>query len=203
MAINSFKNTLSKTIKEHNKAVLELEGNQVIALRKIIDLLTKSIKSGHKIMTAGNGGSSCDAQHFTGELIGKFMFNRRALPSICLCTDIASTYAIGNDYDFKFGIARAVEGVGVKGDVLLMFSTSGNAENLCNAAKFAKSNGIKVIGILGRDGGKLIKNKLCDLSYIVKKTNSTPRIQEVHEILMHIICEHIEQNFKNIKSKVY
>lgn len=191
-------------IKEHIKAIKlsnSLSQNKIV--EQIVFEITKAIKSGYKVLTVGNGGSSCDAQHMAGEFIGKFMFNRTALPAVCLCNDIASTYAIGNDYDFSLGLARAVEGLGKKGDILVMFTTSGNAKNLLNAAKYAKEKGIKIILISGRDGGEIYKQQLFDIAYLVKGTNSTPRIQEIHGVVMHTICEEIELNFKDIKSDIY
>ena len=204
MGTNNFKQRQLVRIKEHIEAVVaSIDNAQNKIIEKIVNEITKAIKNGNKVLTAGNGGSACDAQHMAGEFIGKFMHERTALPAICLCNDIASTYAIGNDYNFNLGLARALEGLAKKGDVLVAFSTSGNAKNLVCAAKYAKKNGIKVILISGRNGGELYKQKLYDIAYLVKGSNSTPRIQEIHEILMHTICEEVELNFKNIKSKIY
>lgn len=203
MDTKEIRKRLTKRISEHSEALSSLGETQVDTIKNIVETIVSALKKGNKVLTAGNGGSTCDAQHFACEFIGKFMIDRKALPAVCLCNDIASTYAIGNDYSFDLGLARALEGLGKKGDVFVGFSTSGNATNLLNAAKYAKKNGIKVIFILGRDGGKIVKQKMYDLVYIVKNTSSTPRIQEMHGILMHTICEEVELLFKDKKSKVY
>ncbi len=197
-----FRDRLRKTLEDHSSAISFFKSDKEIKLiNSAVRELVNSIEKGGKILTAGNGGSACDAQHFSCELIGKFMYERRALPSICLCNDLVSTYAISNDYDFKIDIARKIEGIGNKGDALVAFSTSGNSRNLLIATQYAKKIGMKVILILGKDGGKLLKSRYYDVALVVKE-KSTPRIQEIHEIIMHILCEEIEQYFKSCKSKI-
>ncbi len=195
---------ISLRLNEHLFSIKELNNNKFTNfILRAVSTITDAIKNGNKILVAGNGGSSCDAQHMVGEFIGKFMHERVGLPAICLCNDIASTYAIGNDYDFEYGISRSLEALGKKGDVFIAFSTSGNSVNILNAVKFASIHKIKIILLLGKDGGKLYKSGMYDLIYIPKNTNSTPRIQEIHEFIMHTICEEVELNFKNKKSKVF
>jgi D-sedoheptulose 7-phosphate isomerase len=152
--------------------------------------MAECLKKGGKIMTAGNGGSAADAQHFTGEIIGRFLKERTALPAITLTVDPTVVTAVANDYGYDKVIARQVEGLGKEGDCVLFISTSGNSENLVEAAKEAKRKGLQVVGLLGNDGGKL--KSLCDIPLVVI-SDVTPRIQEVHTFSVHLLCQIIEE----------
>jgi len=160
---------------------------------KIYDVfleVAKRVKNGNKILLCGNGGSAADSQHIAAELVGRFSMERKALPAIALTTDTSILTAIGNDYSFDKIFERQVEALGEEGDVLIGISTSGNSRNVINAVKKAKENGLLTIGFLGKEGGELAK--ICDHSFIVKSF-STPRIQEVHITLGHVLCDFIEK----------
>lgn len=148
-----------------------------------------SLKSGNKIMLAGNGGSAADAQHIAGELVSRFEFDRPGLPAIALTTDTSILTAIGNDYGYHRLFARQIEALGNKGDIFIAYSTSGNSENICEALGVAKEREIITVGMTGNKGGKM--NILCDF-LIEIPSSSTPKIQEGHLVIGHIICGLIE-----------
>ncbi len=158
-------------------------------ISRAADTCIRALKSGKKILLAGNGGSAADAQHIAGELVNRFMFDRDGLPAIALTTDTSVITAISNDYSFEQVFARQVESIGNEGDVLLLISTSGNSANILRAAESARKMKISVIGLTGNSGGKL--NGLCDI-LIKVPSDETPRIQEGHGLISHIICGLIE-----------
>ncbi len=160
------------------------------AIEKAIDLISDAIKSGKKVLLMGNGGSAADAQHIAGELVGRFKKERKAIPAISLSTDTSILTAIGNDYGFEKVFERQIEALGDKGDVVIGISTSGNSENIYKAMKLAKEIGLITIGLLGNDGGKI--KGLSDIPLIVPSKN-TPRVQESHITIGHIICEGVEK----------
>jgi D-sedoheptulose 7-phosphate isomerase len=155
------------------------------AAQKIAD----TFKAHGKLLVFGNGGSAADAQHIAGELVNRFLQERRALPAIALTTDGGVLTCIGNDSGFENVFARQVEALGVKGDVCLAISTSGTSPNVIAACVQARKQGVTVIGLLGRDGGGVAA--LCDLALIVPSSD-TQRIQETHNLIGHIICELVE-----------
>ncbi|QUX98235.1 phosphoheptose isomerase [Marinomonas sp. CT5] len=150
----------------------------------------KAYQNGGKLLIAGNGGSAADAQHIAGELISRFYFDRPALPGIALTTDTSIITAIGNDYGYENLFSRQIEGNGKAGDVFLGISTSGNSPNILKGIEAAKDMGITTIGLTGQTGGKMADQ--CDLCIKIPST-STPRVQESHIIIGHIICAYIEQ----------
>jgi D-sedoheptulose 7-phosphate isomerase len=152
-------------------------------------LIVESLKSGGKLLVFGNGGSAADAQHIAGELVNRFLQERRALPAISLTTDGGVLTCIANDTGFEKVFARQIEALGNEGDVCLAISTSGQSPNIVSACEQARAQGIKVIGLLGRDGGKVAP--LCDVALIVS-SDDTQRIQETHNLIGHILCELIE-----------
>lgn len=154
------------------------------------DLVVNAMKRGGKLLLAGNGGSAADAQHIAAELTGRYLKERRALPAIALSTDTSALTAIGNDYGFLKVFERQVEAIGQRGDVLLAISTSGNSKNLISALEKAKEVGIKRVGFLGKDGGAM--KELCELSVVIP-SDCTPRIQEMHILMGHILCKMIEE----------
>ena len=147
------------------------------------------LKNGGKILICGNGGSAADAQHFASELTGRYKKERKGLPAIALSTDTSALTAISNDYGYEVVFSRLVEALGKKGDAVFLLSTSGNSPNLVKAAEKARENGLIRIGLLGKGGGKLLPH--CDHAVVVMSDN-TPRIQEMHGIIIHMICEYIE-----------
>ncbi len=152
--------------------------------------IAKHVKQKGKILLCGNGGSAADAQHIAAELVGRFQLERRALPAVALTTDTSILTAVANDYSFDKIFARQVEAIGSKGDVLIGISTSGNSRNVLLAVQKAKDIGLLTIGFTGKNGGKL-KN-MADHCLIVNSP-STPRIQEVHITLGHVLCDFIEK----------
>ena len=162
---------------------------QSISLAK--EKIIKSLENKGKILTCGNGGSATQASHMVGELVGRFAFDRPALPAISLF-DLAATTAVGNDYGYDDIFSRFVDSLGNKGDVLFSISTSGNSGNCLKAMEPAKKKGMINIALLGKDGGKM-KN-LADVAMIVP-VNETPLIQEIHLMIIHWLCEEIEKHF--------
>lgn len=159
------------------------------SIASMVALLSRTLRGGHTLLIAGNGGSAADSQHFAAELVGRYKKERPAWPAIALTTDTSALTAIGNDYGFEQVFSRQVEALGKKGDLLILISTSGNSPNLLRALEKARERGLSTLALLGRDGGKL-KGR-CDLEIIVPSAN-TPRIQEMHISIIHIVCELVE-----------
>jgi len=151
----------------------------------------KALRNDKKIIFAGNGGSAADAQHLAGELVNRFGFERPGLSAIAITTDTSVITSIANDYGFERLFARQIEAIGKKGDVLLALSTSGNSANIIEGIKEAKKVGIITIGLTGSSGGKI--SQLCDLCLKIP-SDDTPRIQEAHILIGHIICSIIENS---------
>jgi D-sedoheptulose 7-phosphate isomerase len=154
-------------------------------------IVTDTLAHGNKVLLCGNGGSAADAQHIAAELTGRYKTERRGLPGIALTTDTSALTAIGNDYGYKRVFDRQVEALAREGDLLIGISTSGNSKNVNNALKLAKEMGCRTIGFSGRDGGKM--NDICDVNIIVPSDN-TPRIQEMHILIGHIMCQAIDDS---------
>ncbi|MFQ7238913.1 MAG: SIS domain-containing protein [Roseburia intestinalis] len=152
--------------------------------------LAQIIKQGNKVLLAGNGSSAADAQHFAGEIVGRFLMERNAIPALSLCVDPSVMTCIGNDYGYEEVFARQVQGLGKEGDAFIGISTSGNSENIIRAITEARKKNMFVVGFLGKDGGKI--KDLCDVALVVP-SNSTPRIQEIHTFTVHLLCEMIEK----------
>ena len=165
----------------------------VAFLEKIAEVIKVSVqvyKNHKKILIAGNGGSAADAQHFAAELVGRYGFDRPSLPALALTTDTSNLTAIGNDYGYDFVFSRQLEGMAQEGDLFIGISTSGNSENILNAFKSAKEKGVITVALTGRDGGKMAD--AADYTLIVP-SDSTPRIQESHLLIEHMICDAIEK----------
>ncbi|KRA46632.1 D-sedoheptulose 7-phosphate isomerase [Pseudoxanthomonas sp. Root630] len=177
----------SKTLANFNRMASDEALKEQIA--RAVDMCLASLKSEGKILFAGNGGSAADAQHWAGELVSRFYYDRPGLPAIALTTDTSILTAIGNDYGYDYTFARQVEALGRRGDVLVVISTSGNSPNILRAAQAAKDRGILVIGFTGQSGGKLAP--LSDLCFCIP-SDETPRIQEGHEFIGHLLCALIE-----------
>lgn len=155
-------------------------------------MLNEALARGNTVLVAGNGGSAAEAQHFSAEIVGRYKKERRGLPSIALTTDTSILTAIGNDYSFADIFSRQIEALGKQGDVLVLMSTSGNSQNLVKAVESAKGKGVQVVAFLGKGGGALCS--LVDLAVVVP-SDDTPRIQEVHLLMVHAISEGIDQVF--------
>lgn len=159
-------------------------------IHRIAEIMAYTLRNSHRIYFCGNGGSAADSQHLAGEFVGRFQMERAALPAISLTTDTTILTAIGNDYGFEKVFSRQVEALGEKGDLIFIFSTSGRAVNTILAAKKARELGVKVVALLGKDGGPL--KDLADL-FIIAPGNTTARIQEVHILIGHILTEIVEE----------
>ena len=152
-----------------------------------------ALENGNKVLLYGNGGSAADAQHIAAELVGRFMRERRSLPAIALTTDTSILTAIGNDYGFDQIFARQVRALGQKGDIAVAISTSGNSVNVLVATDVAREMGMITVGLTGRDGGKLESRVQYHLNVPHKLS---ARIQEVHMMIGHILCELVDENVK-------
>ncbi len=155
------------------------------------DFMVASLKNGGKILSCGNGGSHCDAMHFAEELTGRYRENRPAIAAIAI-SDISHISCVGNDYGYDFVFSRYLEGLGKAGDVLLAISTSGNSSNVIKAAETARNLGMKIVGLTGKDGGKLAA--LCDVEIRAPHSDYADRAQEIHIKVIHSLIDHIESN---------
>jgi D-sedoheptulose 7-phosphate isomerase len=172
------------------KSIILQDENLLKTIDSIVHVVTNSFKSGCKVQFCGNGGSAADAQHLAAEFSGRFYKNRKALPSDALHCNSSYLTAVANDYSYNEIYARLVEGTMVKGDVLIGITTSGNSENIVKAFEVARANKIITIGFTGSTGGKL--KALSD--YLINiPSNITPRIQESHILIGHVICELVEE----------
>ncbi len=161
-------------------------------IEKAIMEIISSLEKGNKILIFGNGGSAADAQHIAAELISKFKKNRRSLPAIALTTDTSIITSIGNDFSFDCIFSRQCESLVSKGDIVIGISTSGNSINVKNGIIKSKERGAKTIALLGNNGGVI--KEYVDIPIIVENS-STSKIQEVHRVIYHIICEYVESKF--------
>jgi D-sedoheptulose 7-phosphate isomerase len=160
------------------------------AVAKGVDLLTEAFASGRKVLVMGNGGSAADAQHLAAELVGRFIRERRGLPAIALTTDSSILTAVGNDYGFDAVFSRQIEALAVPGDVVIGISTSGNSANVLQGIVRAQDLGCRTMGLLGRDGGSLAQS--VDLAITIPNSE-TARVQEGHILIIHILCDLLEQ----------
>lgn len=185
---------MQKRIEEAFNNGLELRKKSLEVMRgdieKAATICIESVLMGGKVILMGNGGSAADAQHIAAELVGRFLKERSAIAGIALTTNTSILTCLGNDYFYDYIFERQMEALGRPGDVAIGISTSGNSENVLRALKKARELGIKTIGLLGKDGGKIAS--VCDLPLIVP-SNDTPRIQEIHILIGHILSDEIER----------
>jgi len=186
------KNLINKCIEDHKSLVSCLNDQLIDDIEKAALLLVKCLQNGHLVAWCGNGGSASDAEHLCAELVGRFTNERAALKSIAFSANSASVTSISNDYGYENLFSRQVEALCESGDVLIAISTSGNSENVVRAVKKAKELDVQVVGLLGNKGGKLIDE--CEISLLIP-SNSTARIQEMHILIGHILCEIIDNNY--------
>lgn len=184
-------NRLNALIDASAQTILSLKSlrNEIL---QVCLCVVSSLRAGNKVLTAGNGGSAAEAMHMSEELVGRFRSDRVSLPAISLVADSTALTCIGNDYGYDKVFSRQVEGLGAKGDVLVIFSSSGKGDVLMNAARAASAKGVLCVGLLGRDGGALLS--ACDFAIVVPGT-ATERIQEAHQLLLHIILDAVEDAF--------
>ncbi len=177
---------------EDSIQVISESKNLIPSIQKSVNMIVDCFSHGGKIITIGNGGSAADSQHLAAELIGRFKLKRKSLPAISLTTDTSIITALGNDYGFEVIFSRQCESLVQKNDVVIIFSTSGKSKNIIKAVNVSKNKGAKIIAFIGENINPLKKNSDIILNVPSK---STSHIQEVHRILMHIICELVEEKF--------
>lgn len=176
-----------------SRALIEAMAGDAVLHEQIEDVVARcvaALRRGNKILFAGNGGSAADAQHWSAELVSRFNYDRPGLPAIALTTDTSALTAIGNDYGYERLFARQIEALGRKGDLLFAISTSGNSKNILLGIDTARAAGIDVIGFTGRKGGAMAGR--CTVC-LRMPSDETPKIQEGHEIIGHLICGMIER----------
>lgn len=174
------------------KQTLLNDSEIVAAIVKASESVLAAFRQGNKLLLFGNGGSAADAQHIASEFVGRFAFHRAALPAISLGANGSCLTAIGNDYGFEHTFSRQVEALGRPRDVAIGISTSGNSQNVLHALATAKKMGLDTIALTGRTGGKLRNSAEVDFC-ICAPTDETPRVQECHTLIGHVICEIVEQ----------
>lgn len=183
---------IEKIIKENARIKENLLEGEIENIEKCARIIIKSLKSGGKLLIFGNGGSAADSQHIAAELVGRFKKERKALPAIALTANTSILTAVANDYGYDVVFARQIEALGKAGDVAFGISTSGNSKNVIDALKKAKSLGLLTVGMTGRGGGKMKPE--CGVCIAVDSSD-TPRIQESHIMIAHVICELVEDAF--------
>lgn len=192
------KRTMSKSLIENNlneaQKVLQAfisEPKNIESIEKAGKLLSETFKKGNKVISCGNGGSMCDAMHFAEELSGRFREDRKAFPAIAI-SDSSHISCVGNDYGYDKVFSRYIEALGNNGDVLLAISTSGNSKNIINAINEAKEKGMLIIGLTGKDGGKM--SELCDIEIRAPHSEYADRAQEIHIKVIHCLIGLVEES---------
>ncbi|MBD3263586.1 MAG: SIS domain-containing protein [Candidatus Omnitrophica bacterium] len=180
---------IAESINNHKEALILLEDNLPV-IKEICDIFENSLNRGGKIIFMGNGGSAADAQHLAAELVGRFKKDRKALPALALSVNTSILTAVGNDYGFEQIFSRQIESLALPEDVVVAISTSGNSPNILKGVETAKKKKIKTVGFSGKDGGKLAE---CVDTCLNISSYDTPRVQEIHILAGHLICEVIEK----------
>jgi D-sedoheptulose 7-phosphate isomerase len=181
---------ITSQLAAHREVITRIERELSPLIAEMVTMLRQTFENGGKLLVMGNGGSAADTQHFVAEIVGRFKMERRGLPAIALSTDTSILTAIGNDYGFDKVFRRQVEALAVPGDLVVGISTSGNSPNVLLALELAREKGCRTVGLLGTDGGSI--KSLCDLALIVP-TSDTPRVQEGHITIIHIVCDLLEK----------
>ena len=198
MKSSTLLNIILENIDEHKKVINSLNNIQIKKINEFCKIILESIKKNGTIYWCGNGGSASDSQHLAAELIGRYKSNRKPLRSISLNADTSVLTCISNDFGYEEIFSRQIDALAQKNDILIVISTSGNSTNILKVIKTAKEKKIKVIGLLGNDGGKCKKilNKM-----LIINSKSTARIQEMHIMVGHIICDVIEREYGIVEQK--
>jgi len=187
------KELIQLEIDEHIKAAQLMKG-LVDNITQAAEMCIQSLKTGHKILIFGNGGSAADAQHIAAELVDRYKTERKGLSAIALTTDTSALTAIGNDYGYQSIFKRQIEALANPNDLVIGISTSGCSENVLSALRLANNLNCRTLGLSGRDGGKM--NAICDVN-LIAPAEDTPRIQEMHILIGHTLCHIIDQTFKD------
>jgi D-sedoheptulose 7-phosphate isomerase len=183
-------NGIKKQLQDHQALIDLLEREMAPLIAEMSSMVSAALTNGNKLLVMGNGGSAADSQHFVAEIVGRFKMERKALPAVALSTDTSILTAIGNDYGFESIFSRQVEALAAHGDIVVGLSTSGNSPNVLKALNAARQRGCRTIGLLGKDGGSI--KAVCDLALVMPSTD-TPRIQEGHITVIHIVCDLVEK----------
>ncbi len=186
------KKTILNELLTHQETIKKVIDTLQADIQTACEMAVKAIKDGNKIILFGNGGSAADAQHIAAEFTGRYKTERKALPAIALTTDTSALTAIGNDYGYERVFDRQLEALAKPGDLLIGISSTGNSENVIRAFNLGKELGCMSIGFSGKGGGKF--TGVCDLNIVVPSDN-TPRVQEMHILIGHTICQVIDDNF--------
>jgi D-sedoheptulose 7-phosphate isomerase len=181
---------ISSQIRSHCQVMAAVESQLAPAIENLVSLLVQAFQDGKKLLVMGNGGSAADAQHLAAEIVGRFKLERRALPAIALTTDSSILTAVGNDYGFDCVFSRQVEALAAAGDVVIGISTSGNSPNVQSALSAAAQLGCRTVALLGKDGGSI--KQVAELPLVVP-SHDTPRVQEGHIAIIHIVCDLVEK----------
>lgn len=181
---------ITSQLSTHRDVITRIERELSPLIAEMATLLVETFTNGGKLLVMGNGGSAADAQHFAAEIVGRFKMERKGLPAVALSTDTSILTAIGNDYGFEMIFRRQVEALALPGDLIVGISTSGNSPNVLQALKLAREMGCRTVGLLGKDGGTI--RDACNLALIVPSSD-TPRVQEGHIIIIHIVCDLLEK----------
>ena len=184
------RNEINRQLAEHNRVMESVGHTLTEQVAAAVETLVAAFKEGKKVLLMGNGGSAADCQHFAAEIVGRFKLERRGLPAIALTTDTSILTALGNDYGFDLIFRRQVEALAQSGDVVIGISTSGTSKNVYRALVLATELGCRTIGLLGNDGGSI--KELVDIALVVP-SQETPRIQEGHLTIIHIMCDLLER----------
>ena len=184
---------IKKELELHRETIEKTIETMIPQLEEASQLIVETLKNGNKVLLCGNGGSAADAQHIAAELTGRYKIERRGLAGIALTTDTSALTAISNDYGYNRIFDRQVEALVREGDLLIGISTSGESLNVVSALLLAKEMGAKTLGFSGKGGGKM--NGVCDLNLVVP-SEDTPRIQEMHILIGHILCQAVDDGFK-------
>jgi D-sedoheptulose 7-phosphate isomerase len=184
------KDRMKAAFHSHREVLEALERELGPKMILVAELLVDTFRNGNKLLVMGNGGSAADAQHLAGEIVGRFKLERRGLPAIALSTDTSILTAVANDYGFDAIFSRQVEALAREGDAVIGISTSGSSSNVLSALRLAREKGCRTVGLLGKDGGSI--REMVDLDLTVPGQD-TPRIQEGHITIIHILCELVEE----------
>jgi D-sedoheptulose 7-phosphate isomerase len=183
---------LEEAFADHLHTIETVRAEMLPRIEAVSAVFIEAFRQGNKVLVMGNGGSAADAQHLAAELVGRFLHDRPSLPAIALTTDTSILTAVGNDYGYDAVFSRQVEGLAKVGDVAVGISTSGNSRNVLTAMEQAKALGCRTVSLGGGDGGALAG--LTDHALVVP-SRSTPRIQEGHILIIHTLCDLVEQSF--------
>lgn len=183
-------------IQRDHRAVADEVFSRLPEIEAMAQRICRSFRAGGKLMVCGNGGSASDAQHLAGEMVNRFLMERSPYPAMALSADGAVLTSIGNDYDYTEVYSKQVQALGGAEDILIAISTSGNSTNICKAVVAARELGVHTVAWTGGTGGELAR--LADEFFSVQSCGATPRIQEGHELLMHLLCERIEEIMEGV-----